>query len=148
MLAWLLEGIHIVGFGIALGALWARGHALHGTPYMDDVRRAFVADNLWNIGAILLVGSGIAQLLLGNAAKHGHFLGNHIYMAKLVMIGCIVLLEIMPMFTLIQWRLAVGRGDTIRFGSAALIARISLLQTILLVLITFASVALRQGYGI
>ena len=69
-------------------------------------------------------------------------------MAKLVMIGCIVLLEIMPMFTLIQWRLAVGRGDTIRFGSAALIARISLLQTILLVLITFASVALRQGYGI
>lgn len=147
MTAWLLDALHLIGFGLGIGAVWARGHALRGIPHVSDLRRAFLADNIWETAGILILVTGLMRLFYFPAASSGIYLDNHVFIAKLCIIGCILLLELVPMLTLIRWRFAVAQDEPIRFASAEVIAQISFMQTLLMVLVVLAATATAHGYG-
>lgn len=44
MTRWLLASIHLLGFGIALGAVWARALALRKPLDLAGIRRVLYAD--------------------------------------------------------------------------------------------------------
>lgn len=146
MVSWLITTVHLFGFGLGLGAVWARGYALRGVPHVSDIKRAFLADNLWTCAGIVLVGTGLLRLFLDPDAR-AHYLGNHIFVAKLWLIGCIVLLEIIPMLTLIRWRFALAQDEPVRFRPTTLITRVCFAQTFLMLCVLLTATAIAKGYG-
>jgi putative membrane protein len=67
------------------------------------------------------------------------------------MLGLILILEIWPMITLIRWRMANQRGgldvDTLSVTGQRM-ARISDVQTLLLIGMVFAAAMMARGYGV
>ncbi|MNF08184.1 hypothetical protein D3C80_2085420 [compost metagenome] len=57
----------------------------------------------------------------------------------------ILLLEIAPMVTLIKWRMAQARGAAINTGRAALFARISHIEALLVLLMVVAATGMARG---
>ena len=58
----------------------------------------------------------------------------------------ILLLEIWPMTTLIRWRIQARRGTSIDMTVAPMLARISVIQAGLVILMVFAATAVARGY--
>ena len=59
----------------------------------------------------------------------------------------ILLLEILPLITLIRWRIRSGRREAIDLGRAPLLGAISIVQALLVVAMIFAASAMARGLG-
>jgi len=75
-----------------------------------------------------------------------YYVNNRVFYVKMGLLVLILLLEIWPMTSLIRWRIAVRRGQSIDLTSAPAFARISQLQAALVVLMVFAATALARGF--
>lgn len=148
MLRLLLAGTHLLALGIGLGAVWARSRALRGVVDGAALRRAFAADNWWGIAAVLWLGTGLARWLVGTEKATSYYLQQPLFHVKLGLFALILLLEIWPMITLIRWRRAMGRNQSASLSPARLIARISVIEAVVLIAIVFTSVAMARGYGL
>jgi putative membrane protein len=148
MLRWLLAAVHLLGFGIGLGAVWARARSIASRP-LDKaaLQRTFAADSWWGVSALLLIGTGLWRLLGGTEKPTGYYLANHAFHIKMALLVVILLLELWPMVTLIRWRVLVGQGTVPEPGPTAAIARISYLQALLLVGMVLAATAMARGLG-
>ena len=144
----LLAATHLLALGIGLGAVWARSRALRGIIDNAALRRAFVADAWWGIAALLWLGTGIARLFAASEKSLDYYVRNPLFHVKMGLFVLILALEIWPMVTLMRWRRALGRNQTATFGSARRIARISVIEAFIIVLIVFVAVALARGYGV
>jgi len=105
-----LSALHLVALAMGAPAVVLRGRALRGP--MDDahVARALAADNVWGIAALLWIATGLLRAFGGFEKSPGYYLHNPLFHAKLGLVGAILLLEILPMATLIRWRIARARG--------------------------------------
>lgn len=146
MLRWLAASVHLLAFGIGLGAVWSRARNLAGLPEPAALRRTLQADNWWGIAALLWLSSGLPRLLSGLEKPTGYYLANHLFWLKMGLFGLVFLLEMLPMMGLIRWRVALSRGATPDLGSAGRYARISRLQAAVLVIIVFVAAAVARGY--
>ena len=147
-LRWSLAALHLLGFGIGLGAIWARARELAATGRdAHALQRAMTADNWWGLSALLLIGTGLARLLLGTEKATGFYLTNHVLWAKLGVVGLILALEIAPMVRLIRWRLQAKRAAALDLRAAAWMSRVSFLQAGLLLLALGLAVAMARGVG-
>jgi putative membrane protein len=148
MLRWMLAATHLLGFGIGLGAVWARACSISTRP-LDQaaLRRTFAADSWWGLSALLLIGSGLWRLLGGTEKGTAYYLSNHVFYTKMALLGCILLLELWPMVTLMRWRMVVAKGTVPEPTPAGAIARISYLQALLLIGMVFAATAMARGLG-
>jgi putative membrane protein len=144
---WLAASLHLLALGIGLGAVWARGRALRSSLDAVTLRQVFFADTLWGLAAVLWIGTGLWRLLAGLEKGTGYYLQNHVFLTKMALLALVLLLEIRPMVTLIRWRRAVSRGEVPDTRGAALLARISLVQAGLIVLMVFAATAMARGIG-
>jgi putative membrane protein len=148
MLRWTLAAVHLLGFGIGLGAVWARARSIESRPLdLAALRRTFAADSWWGVSALLLVGSGLWRLLGSTEKSTAYYLASHVFYGKMVVLGCILLLELWPMATLIRWRMVVATGALPDPAPAAGIARISYLQALLLVGMVLAATGMARGMG-
>jgi putative membrane protein len=148
MVRWLLAAVHLLGFGIGLGAVWARARSIASRPLdRPALRRTFAADSWWGVSALLLIGSGLWRLLAGTEKPTGYYLVNHVFYMKMALLAGILLLELWPMVTLIRWRMLVAKGTLPEPGPAGAIARISYLQALLLVGMVLAATAMARGIG-
>jgi putative membrane protein len=147
MARWLAASIHLLALGIGLGAVWARGRALRSSLNPVTLRHVFVADSLWGLAAVLWISTGLWRLLAGLEKGTGYYLQNHVFLTKMALLVVILLLELRPMITLIRWRAAVSRGQTPDTRTAPLLARISFIQTGLIVLMVLAATAMARGIG-
>jgi putative membrane protein len=148
MLRWMLAALHLLGFGIGLGAVWARARSIGGRPLdLPALHRAFAADSWWGVSAILLVGTGLWRLLAGTEKPTAYYLSSHAFFGKMALLIGILLLEIWPMITLIRWRVQVAKGSLPDSSSAAAIARISYAQAALLIGMVLAATAMARGMG-
>jgi putative membrane protein len=148
MLRWMLAALHLLGFGIGLGAVWARARSIGGRPLdLPALHRAFAADSWWGVSAILLVGTGLWRLLAGTEKPTAYYLSSHAFFGKMALLIGILLLEIWPMITLIRWRVQVAKGSLPDPSSAAAIARISYAQAALLIGMVLAATAMARGMG-
>lgn len=147
MLRWLAASVHLLAFGIGLGAVWARGRNLAAIPDPVALRRALQADNWWGVAALLWLGSGLPRLLTGLEKPTSYYLANQLFWLKMGLFGLVFLLEMLPMIGLIRWRLALAKGATPDLSAAPGFARISRMQAAVLVAIVFVAAAVARGYG-
>jgi putative membrane protein len=146
-LRWLLAALHLLALGIGLGAVWARGRALKSPLHAADLRRVFLADNVWALAALLWLSTGLWRLLGGLEKGTAYYLHNHIFLGKMGLFVLILLLEIWPMITLIRWRRRVSRSELPDTRIAPRLAQISFVQAGLVVLMVFAATAMARGMG-
>ncbi|MGQ0713539.1 MAG: DUF2214 family protein [Gemmatimonadaceae bacterium] len=146
MLPLLLAGLHLLALGIGLGAIWTRGRALRGVVDGAALRRAFAADAWWGVAAVVWLGTGLARLFAQTEKTLDYYLGNPLFHMKMGLFLIVLLLEIWPMITLIRWRRAIGRNQTATTTPARLIARISVIEALLIITIVFVAVAMARGY--
>ena len=148
MLRLLLAATHLLALGIGLGAVWARSRALRGIIDNAALRRAFAADAWWGIAAVLWLGTGLGRLFAATEKSLDYYMRNPLFHAKMGLFVLILGLEIWPMVTLMRWRRALGRNQTATFGSARRIARISVIEAFIVVLIVVIAAALARGYAL
>ena len=144
MIRWAFAAVHLLALGIGLGAVWARGRALSGTP---DLKKAFYADNWWGTAAILWIGTGLVRLFASLEKGTGYYLHNTLFQAKMTLLIIILVIEIAPMVNLIRWRVQVARGEQPDTHLAPRMALISRVEAGLVVLMVLAATAMARGYG-
>ena len=151
MLRLTLAALHLIALGLGLGAVIARGTALREAPSAGSLRRAFRADALWGIAAGLWIITGLWRWLGGIEKPAGYYLANHYFLGKMGFLTLILVLELVPMVTLIRWRRALAKGQPAESvheaGAARRIAIISHVQALLVVLMVVFAAAMARGYG-
>jgi putative membrane protein len=144
---WILAALHLLGLGIGLGAVWARGRALRGPLDAAGLRRAFYADTWWGVAAGVWIVTGLLRAFGGYEKGTGYYLHNHLFLTKMGLLALILVLEIGPMVALIGWRRAVAHGTLPDTTRAARYARISMIQGLLVLLMVIAATGLARGFG-
>lgn len=153
MLRIVLAVLHLLALGIGLGAIFTRARALNSVGRApDSLRRAFAADSWWGLAAILWLTTGLWRALAGTEKSTAYYFSNHIFFAKMGLLALVLLLEIWPMVTLIRWRIAAGR-QTLAAPEALgrtsrLLARVSDVQTLLVIAMVVAAVMMARGFGV
>jgi putative membrane protein len=152
MLRITLAVVHLLALGIGLGAVFARARSAHRIGQSPDaLARTFYADNFWGVAAILWIASGLWRALAGTEKTPLYYWNNEIFFAKMGIFFFVLALEAWPMVTLIKWRVAAGRKqlppDAELAQRAQVIARISDVQTLLIMAIVAAAVLMARGYG-
>jgi putative membrane protein len=147
MLRWLLAAFHLLALGIGLGAVLDRAVALRGTLDGSGLRRVFRADAMWGIAALIWVATGLWRLFGGVEKGTQYYMQSHVFWTKMGLFVGVFALEIVPMVTLIRWLAASARGDTIDTSTAPRLARTSMIQAVLIILIVFAATAMARGIG-
>jgi putative membrane protein len=144
----LFAGLHLLGLGIGLGAVWARGRALTCRLDGAGLRAVFLADNFWALAAGLWLGTGLWRLLSGLEKGTTYYLHNHLFLGKMALFAIILALEIWPILTLIGWRRRVARGEQPDTSAAPRLARSSFAQAWIVVVMVFLAVGIARGYGV
>lgn len=151
MLRITLAALHLLALGIGLGAVIARGTALREPPTNAALRRAFRADGIWGLAAILWVSTGLWRWLAGIEKPSGYYLSNPVFHAKLGLFLLILALELWPAITLVKWRRAFSAGESaerlMTRGGGGRIALISHIEALVVVAIVFLAVAMARGFG-
>src|SRR5262245_41437886 len=152
MLRLLLAWLHLLALGIGLGAIWTRARCLSGPMDELALRRAFTADTWWGCSALVWIGTGVWRLLAGTEKPTAFYLANHVFYAKMGLLAVVLVLEAWPMVTLIRWRLALskrsGIATLVASSGAGRIALLSYIQTLLIIAMVAAAVAMARGYGL
>lgn len=147
MLRWTLASLHLLALGIGLGAVWARGRALNGPLDRAGLRRVFTADTWWGVAAALWLVTGLWRLLAGTEKATGYYLHNHLFWTKMMLFVLILLLELAPMLGLIAWRRQLARGVEPDTRRARLYRRLSVSESIIVILMLVIAAGMARGYG-
>jgi putative membrane protein len=152
MLRITLAVLHLLALGIGLGAVYARARALHKVDSTNgSLARAFAADNWWPVAALLWISTGLWRVFAATEKTTSYYWTNHIFLAKMGFLLAIIALEIWPTVTLIRWRKATATQTlppSAQLGATARrIARISDVQTLLVIAMIVAAVMMARGYG-
>jgi putative membrane protein len=148
MVSALFSALHVLGVGIALGAIFSRGLALRALADGDSraVRHALFADNFWGISALVLVVTGLTRLFGKLDKQPDFYLYNGFFWIKMGLFLTVLAIEIAPMATLMRWRFALRQGgspDTSR--AAARLIRLNDAQTVIVIAIPFVAAAMARG---
>jgi putative membrane protein len=147
MLRWILAALHLLALGIGLGAIHSRAAAFRGPLDVAGLRRLFAADAWWGAAAVLWISTGLLRAIGSYEKGTDYYLGNHLFLTKMALLGVILLLEVGPMLRLITWRRAVGRGLVPDTAAAGRYAGISRIQTALVVLMVALAAGMARGFG-
>ncbi len=147
MIRILLATLHLLAFGIGLGAVWTRGHVLRGPGAAARLPAAIRADALWGLAAFLWVSTGLWRWLGGVEKASSYYLANHVFLAKMGLFVLILILEVRPIVTFGRWRREVARGGTPDLRSAPALGTISYVQAAILLAMVVAATAMARGYG-
>lgn len=147
MLRLTLASLHLLALGIGLGAVWARARALMKPLDPAGYRRVFAADTWWGVAGGLWIVTGLWRLLAGTEKTTSFYLGSHLFWGKMGLVALLLALEVAPMLALIHWRVELRHGQAPDTRRASRYARISLVQTALVVLMLVMAVAMTRGYG-
>jgi putative membrane protein len=144
-----LAALHLLALGIGVGSLFARGRALHAVGRAPGaLARAFTADTWWGLAGLLWIGTGLWRWLAGTEKATGYYSSNHVFYAKMGLLGVLLLLEIRSVVTLVRWRRSrVSESDPAIGAAARGLARFSDVQLLLVLAMLVAAVLMARGYG-
>jgi putative membrane protein len=120
---------------------------LRGPLDPAGLRRVFRADTLWGVAAALWLSTGLLRAFGGLEKGSAYYLNNPVFWGKMSLFLLVLGLEIAPMVALIRWRSETRQGRPIDTSRAALFARISTVETVIVALMVFAAAALARGLG-
>lgn len=96
--------------------------------------------------------TGLWRWLGGVEKPGGYYVTNHWFMAKMGCLVIILALEVMPMVTLIRWRMALGLGVEVPAlpvpSRARAVSVIGAVQALLVVAMVFFVVLMARGYRV
>jgi putative membrane protein len=150
-----LAVVHLLALAVGLPSVLGRAGALRratqdGTRG-DALERAFAADMLWGVSALLWIASGLWRYLAGTEKSTEYYNRNHFFLAKMTLLAAILLLELWPMVKLVRGRMAVRRGASaetvVTPAIARRIAAVSYFPAALIVLMVFFAAAMTRGLG-
>ena len=152
MLRIALASLHLIALGIGLGAIYARARSLNKIDASSDsLPRAFAADTWWAVASVVWIVTGLWRALAGTEKTPSYYWQNHVFLTKMGFLVFILAFELWPMVTLIRWRAAVAKNVlpplTELSATGRRIARISDVQTLLLIAMVVAAVMMARGYG-
>ena len=146
-----LAVLHLLALGIGLGAVYSRARSANKLGESPELlKRVFAADSWWALAAGLWIATGLWRAFGGMEKASSYYWTNHVFYAKMALLGLIFALEIWPMMTLVRWRAASQRGpiDTSELtAKGRKIARISDVQLLLVIAMVIAAVMMARGYG-
>ena len=145
-LRWSLATIHLLALVIGSAGIGVRAFALrrlHADP--GGLRAVFAGDTLWGIAAFLWIGSGLWRAFGGLEKGSAYYLGSTAFWLKMAALLGILVLEVRPMLTLIRWRMAIARGDTVDLSPSATLARVSIVQLLLVTFMVLLATAMARG---
>jgi putative membrane protein len=143
----LLAALHLLALGIGLGAVWGRAAALRRPLDTDGLRRVFAADTWWGVAGVVWIATGLARAFGGFEKGSAHYLGNPLFHLKMALLALLLALELVPIVTLIRWRIRFARGEPIDGTAARAMARISVAQAAIVAAMVALAVALARGVG-
>ena len=145
MMRWILASVHLLALGIGLGSIWVRARALRAPHDAAAVRRVLAADTVWGVAAALWIATGLARALGPFEKGSAYYFSNPVFWIKMGIFVLVFALEIAPMLAFIGWRKSLARGLPVDTSRAALFARTSEVQAILIVAMVFAATAMARG---
>jgi putative membrane protein len=147
MLAVAISALHVLALGMGLGAIFARARALRALAHGDAsaVPRVLFADNFWGVAALLWLATGLTRAFGGLEKGRDFYLYNGLFWVKMGLFASVFALEVAPMVAFIRWRIAIGKGSKPDTTRAATFARISDVETALVVAIPFVAAAMARG---
>lgn len=144
----LLSSLHIFALAIGLPGIFLRARAL--TALQNDAAalpRVFAADNAWGIAAILWLVTGLVRAFGPFEKTSAYYLHSGAFWLKMALFVAMMLLEILPMVTLIRWRIRTAKKESVDLSSAGRLALISRVELALLVAMPFVAAAMARGVG-
>jgi putative membrane protein len=148
LIRWLLAAIHLLGYGLALGAIVARTRGLRRCRSVQSLPGVFVADNLWGLSALVLIVTGALRAFGGFEKGTAFYLHEPLFHLKMTALVLILVLEVAPMVALIRWRIALKKGATPPLERAQRFATVGAVQTALLVVMVIAATGMARGIGV
>ncbi|MDB6445376.1 MULTISPECIES: DUF2214 family protein [unclassified Pseudomonas] len=146
---WSLAAIHLLAFALGLWAVLTRGTALRRLAGgVDAVRNVLVADSVWGMSALVLLVTGGMRAFGGFEKGSDYYLHQPLFHLKMTLLLLILLLELVPMITLIKWRMALGKGLAIDASRAGRLARISHVEALLMMLMVVAATGMARGVSL
>jgi putative membrane protein len=148
----LTAGLHYLALALGLGGLFTRGIQfralkLKASNEAQTLKTLFLADNFWGVAALLWITTGLWRAF-GHLEKTPDFyLHNVFFYIKMALFGLVFLLEILPMVTLIQWRIQLRKKRSFKVPQTRLDLFILLnnLELALVLIIPFVAVAMARG---
>jgi putative membrane protein len=144
---WFIASLHLLALVIGAVAIFTRGRALQGVRDATGLPPVFAADNWWGVSGVLLLATGLWRAFGGLEKGATYYLHNPFFYAKLALFLLVLLLELWPMITLMQWRLALRGSRDVDVSRAPLFAKTSYVQLTLVILILFLATAIARGIG-
>lgn len=144
---WLLAALHLLPLGLGLGAVLWRAVSLRGVLDRAGLQRVFLADTLWGVAAALWIATGLLRAFGGYEKEANYYVSSDAFLLKMALLVLIIVLEIWPMITLIQWRIRTNKGTLTDTSAARAMSSISWVQMCLVILMVFAASAMARGLG-
>lgn len=145
---WLLAALHLLALGLGLGAVIWRALSLRGPLDKPGLQRVFLADTFWGIAALIWIVTGLMRAFGGYEKGSEYYLNSDAFILKMALLVLILVLEIWPMVTLIQWRIRSRRDALTDTNAAGAMSGISWVQSVLVTLMVFAATAMARGLGV
>jgi putative membrane protein len=118
------------------------------TKNLETLKLIFAADNCWGVAALLWIATGLMRAFGGLEKGSDFYLHNPLFWVKMSLFGFVVLIEILPMMTLIRWRIAIKRGTQLSdLKKLPLLKVINDIELGFVVLILFVASAMARGIG-
>ena len=136
---------HLLALTIGIAALYGRWRALRNVNGNADLAAVFHADNWYGIAVVIWLVTGLARAFAGLEKGTEYYLGSHWFIGKMGLFTIVFLLELYPMITLIRWRRALKKGGEVDLGKAPMLARFTLAELPLLILIVCMAVAMARA---
>lgn len=140
-----ISALHLLALGIGLPGVVLRGLALRNPLDATGFKRLFAADTAWGIAAGLWVTTGLLRAFGGLEQGSQYYLDSPLFWVKMSLLGAILLLEIRPMTTFIQWRRQLGQGQTPNTATASQLYLVNQIQVVLAVLMVFTASFMARG---
>jgi putative membrane protein len=144
-LSFAIAYIHILTLGIGFYAIWARANALKKLKDATDLDEVVKADNFWGLAALLWLITGLWRAFGGLEKGSHYYLHSTAFIVKISLFILIMLIELQPMITLIQWRIKSKKGQAIDISPARRFAFMSHLELGLLSIMVLLAIAIARG---
>jgi putative membrane protein len=145
---WIIAVLHLLGMALALGSATSRARAFEGPLDTAGVQRVLRADNYWALSALILLGTGLWRAFGGLEKGTSFYLDSNLFWIKMTLFLVILVLEVGPMVALIQWRAALRKSAFVDTSRAALFARISATQAVLVGMMVVAAAGMARAFDL
>ena len=145
MISWIIGAIHLITLGIGLGSVLFRAKALEEVKSDSDLKRVFVADNIYGLAAFLWISTGLWRAFGGLEKGTDYYLGSTLFWLKMGLFGLIFLLELYPILSLMKWRQKLKKGKEINLKPKGDLIIISYIEFVLILTIVFVATAMARN---